>query len=63
MSSGIYGNVSNGNYSEFEPDTWFLVSYGSDMVWEDLRIPGSQVGTGASAPDQISFVGGNLKGY
>lgn len=62
-TSGKFGNVAGGNYSEFEPNTGFLMGYGSGMAWDDLRIPGMAVGTGASAPDQITLVGGGLRGF
>ena len=34
-----FGDVGAGNYTEFEEDTGFNISYGSGLAWEDLRFP------------------------
>ena len=39
MPSGIYGDLVNGNYTEFENNTGFSRSYGSGCGWDDIRFP------------------------
>lgn len=57
-SSGEWqvGNVTGGNYTRFEADGT-VVFIGNATVWDDLRIPGLSVKTGASAPDLAAFLG------
>ena len=48
------------NYTTIESDGTIEFN-GDATVWDDLRIPGSQVQKGASAPDLVAFLGaGNL---
>jgi len=34
-----FGDVDNGNYTEFQEDTGFLRGHGSGRAWDDLRFP------------------------
>lgn len=59
---GKFGNVANGNYSEFEADGTLKMN-GEATVWDDLPpmfMLASKVG--ATAPTETTFVG-NLKQY
>jgi hypothetical protein len=61
FQSAYFGDVDAGNYSKFEEDSGFKVSYGSGIAWDDMRVPGlSTLRTGTSSPDLENFVGSGL---
>lgn len=51
FESAIFGDIDGGNYSEFQEDTGFQMSYGSGMAWEDLRFPASTLNPPGSVGD------------
>lgn len=56
-----FGDVSAGNYSEFEDDGT-LSFKGDATVYRDIIIPGNSLApTGAAAPDLINFINANLQ--
>lgn len=55
-----FGDVTGGNYSEFEPDGT-LRFHGQATVFKDLNLSGLTLApAGAAAPDLINFVNANL---
>lgn len=50
--SGIkFGNYQNGNYSEFQEDTGYLLARGSGTAWDDLRFPANSINPPGSVND------------
>jgi hypothetical protein len=59
----LAGPVNIGNATSYTRiDSAGITFAGNATMWEDIRIAGSQMGQGATAPDPVSFLGG-LKVY
>ena len=60
-TSGGFKFGTSSNNTSFAENTGFLSAFGSACAWDDLRVAGSSVGIGASAPELVSFgPSGNL---
>lgn len=58
----LFGNVKEGNYSEFEADG-SLVAHGDATTWDDVYPSSVTVAVGPNAPSFTAYNGGNLKAY